>query len=93
MSERGRWVADRWAEWSDDDPAIARMREALRRSEPVQEAAGRAEAPEAESVHTPVPVRPDRESTRRDRIAALIQRTREGDFSAVETLRRLIDGT
>lgn len=86
-----RWVAD---PWSDDDPAIRRMRDVLRGPEAVQDAPGRPEPAAVESEPTPEPVRPSEESTaRRGRIADLVARVQAGDLSAVDILRRLIDGT
>jgi hypothetical protein len=66
--------------WSDDDPAIVRMRVAL--------ALRPTEEPGRPEPQAAVP----NGSTRRERIAALVQRIESGDLSAVATLRELLVG-
>jgi hypothetical protein len=73
---RARWFVDIWDE---DDPAVARMREAL--APRPTEAPERPEAPEAVPDVT----------TRRERIAALVRRIEVGDLSAVAMLRELLE--
>jgi hypothetical protein len=66
--------------WSDDDPAIARMRAALALQptpEPSERPEARGDAPDAAAP--------------RERIAALVQRIETGDVSAVATLRELLE--
>jgi hypothetical protein len=72
---RHRWFVD---VWDDDDPAIARMREALalRPVEPPRQPEAPGEAPDG--------------ATRRERVSALVQRIENGDLSAVATLRELM---
>jgi hypothetical protein len=72
---RARWFVD---VWDQDDPAVVKMREALalRPTEPP----GRPETPEAAPDAT----------TRRERVAALVQRIQAGDLSATATLRQLL---
>lgn len=75
---RARFFVDLW---DDDDPAITRMREALA-LQPTPEPPGRPEAPEAAAAADA--------TTRRERVAALVQRIEAGDLSAVATLRQLL---
>jgi hypothetical protein len=76
--------------WSDDDPAVARMREALalRAVEPAPDAR---DAIRVDDVTTPEPDEAPALPTRRERIAALVARVSAGDLSAVDLLRRLLD--
>lgn len=70
--------------WSDDDPAISRMREALKRPEPP-------ETPEVAPEATPEPVAPpDESSVRRRRISELVARLKAGDYSARAQLEDLL---
>ena len=74
-------------QWSDDDAAIKRMREALRAAET---APGRPEPIEAEpSSCEPDPALP--EPSKQARVSQLVARIRAGDLSAVDALRRLIE--
>lgn len=66
--------------WSDDDPAIVRMREALALRPP--------EALEATETPDPGPAAVE---TRRERVAALLARVRAGDRTATGLLRSLIE--
>jgi hypothetical protein len=71
----GRW---RWLdEWDDDDPALARMREALTPREAIT-------APDAPEPVVAAPLDTAEE------IAALTARIRAGDRSVVDRLRRLL---
>jgi hypothetical protein len=79
---RRTWVYDPWA---DDDEAIVRMRDALA-LEPTPEPV------EAEPKPAPIPEPVAPEETKRGRVAELVARVQAGDLSAVEMLRRLIDG-
>jgi hypothetical protein len=76
-------------EWDPNHPAIRRMQDALA-LQPVQEAPQRPEPAEVESEPTPEPAAVP-ESSRRQRIQDLIQRSRNGDLSATDILRRLLD--
>lgn len=90
MPERRRSAWSALADdWSDDNPAIVRGREALQR---LQEAPGRPEAIDVESTPTSEPVAAPDGFSRRERIAQLIARVQSGDLSAVEALRNLLDG-
>jgi hypothetical protein len=86
---RRTWVADIW---SDDDPAMRRMRDALALAptpEPVQDAAQRPDPADVASVATPAPA--PAEAPRENPVAALVRRVQAGDLSAVDMLRRLLD--
>ena len=80
-------------EWSDDHPAIARMRDALALQptpEPAQDAPRAEQPPTVESNPTSAPVEAPEES-KRGRIGELIARVQAGDLSAIEALRRALD--
>lgn len=76
--------------WSDDDPAIRRLRDALAlRPADVRgraDYAGVAADPTEDAVASLDP------ATRRERVAVLVRRIKDGDLSAVEPLRRLLIG-
>lgn len=80
---RSRWFVDIW---SDDDPAVARMREARALTSPL-------EAAPPEPAPDPIPPMPERldPEVKRSRIAELLARIQAGDLSASEMLRRLLD--
>jgi hypothetical protein len=65
--------------WSEDDPAVTLMRDALA-LRPVEEPS----RPEA-SADTRLDA-----TTRRERIAQVVRRIEAGDLSAVDTLRELL---
>jgi hypothetical protein len=77
-------------EWSDDDPAIRRLRDAHARW--LMDASGRADDAAVAAVSTEDEVAPIDPATRRERIAVLVRRIKDGDQSAVEPLRRLLFG-
>src|SRR5262245_22926277 len=87
-----RYVADLWAEWSYDEPAIRRTREALARaaSQPPQDAPTGPET--AEAVATPATAPEPATEASRGRVAQLVADVRAGDRAATEVLRRLLDG-
>lgn len=73
--------------WDDDDPAIRLMRQAhalLPPPEPVERPRT------AETAQAAPPEPPPVDRTRRERVAALLERVRAGDLSAVESLRRIL---
>jgi hypothetical protein len=84
MSEpRRRWFVDIW---DDDDPALARMRDALAPRPVAAPGAGGLPVVAPESTPTP-----DRSAVeRRSRVASLVQRIKAGDLSAVDLLRELL---
>lgn len=74
----------RFDEWSDNDPAISRMREALERPRTLDSA-------EVAPDSTPATGRPAEESLdRRARIAGLRDRLRLGDTSVIHELKELL---
>jgi hypothetical protein len=70
-------------EWSDDDPAIRRLRDALA-LRLVDAGVAAASTEDAGASLDP--------ATRRERIAGLVYRLKDGDLSTVEPLRRLLPG-
>lgn len=85
-------------EWDPDYPALARTREAIASSpatlvdapQTASQAPGRPEPVEVVSEPSTEYSAPPRTSDRR-RVGELVQRVRDGDLSAVELLRRLLD--
>jgi hypothetical protein len=77
-------------EWSDDDPAIRRLRDALALR--LVDARGRAVDAGVAADSTEDPVASLDPATRRERVASLVRRLEDGDQSAVEPLRRLLPG-
>jgi hypothetical protein len=78
--------------WSEDDPAIVRMREALA-LRPAISAQGRANDAGATSEVTRDADPASERATRRERVAALVRRPEAGDTSTVDALRRLLSST
>jgi hypothetical protein len=76
--------------WSDDDPAIRRVRDAHARW--LVDARGRADDAAMSADSTEDDVASLDAATRRDRVASLVRRVKDGDLSAVELLRRLLFG-
>jgi hypothetical protein len=77
-------------EWSDDDPAIRRVRDAHARW--LVDARGRAEEARVAADSIEDDVASLDPATRREHIAGLVRRVKDGDLSAVEPLRRLLFG-
>jgi hypothetical protein len=77
-------------EWSDDDPAIRRLRDAHARW--LVDARGRADDAAMSADSTEEDAASIDAATRRDRVASLVRRVKDGDLSAVELLRRLLFG-
>jgi hypothetical protein len=75
-------------EWSDDDPAIRRLRDAHARW--LVDARGRADDAAMSADSTEEDAASIDAATRRDRVASLVRRVKDGDQSAVELLRRLL---
>lgn len=72
--------------WSDDDPAIARMREALERPRTPEPA-------EVAPASAPEPIAPpDESSARHRRISELIARLNAGDHGVCQELEDMISG-
>lgn len=96
MTDRpSRW---RFDIWSDDDPAVRRVREAI--------ASSPAMAADAPQTAQDAPQRPERvevaadtapeyheppEAVRRGRVSELVQRVRDGDLGAIAALREILD--
>ena len=78
-------------EWSDDDPAIRRLRDAL--AIRLVDARERVAAAGVSADSTEDDVASLDPETRRERIAVLVRRIKDGDQSAVEPLRRLLAET
>lgn len=75
-------MSDPWSEWSEDDPAVRRLSDALRRPpQPVE----RPQTAPAEPMQLPAPL------SRRERISQLLARVRGGDLSAADSLREALD--
>jgi hypothetical protein len=75
-------------EWSDDDPAIRRLRDALALR--LVDARERADDAGVAADSSEDDVASLDDATRRERVAALVERIKDGDLSAVEPLRRLL---
>jgi hypothetical protein len=75
-------------EWSDDNPAIRRLRDAHARW--LVDARGRADDAAMSADSTEEDAASIDAATRRDRVASLVRRVKDGDQSAVELLRRLL---
>ena len=80
MPSKWLHIADRW---DDDDPAIQRMRDALALQAAPRTAQNAPQRPPTVEVAS---------VSRHEAIGQLVRRIRSGDLSAVELLRRLIDG-
>lgn len=78
--------------WDENDPALRRLREAIAPRQPVPDAPGQAEPVEAVSEPTEPIAEPPSIPRRRDHIGELVARVRNGDLSAVDMLRKLLDG-
>jgi hypothetical protein len=78
-------------EWSDDDPAMRRVRDAHARW--LMDARGRADDAAVAAVSTEEDVASLDAATRRDRVPSLVRLVKDGDLSAVEPLRRLLAAT
>ena len=91
-SLRGRTMS-KWRhvdEWSDDDPAIRRLRDAYARW--LMDARGRADDAAVAAVSTEDDVAPIDPATRREHIVVLVRRLKDDNLSAIEPLRRLLPG-
>ena len=75
-------------EWSDDDPAIRRLRDAHARW--LMDVRRRADDAGVAADSTEDAAASLDPATRRERIAVLVRRIKDGDQSAVEPLRRLL---
>lgn len=87
MSRLGR-VLDLWSEWRDDDPAIIRGRG----PRPVTDGPGESNAPGVAPMSIPTPPPSLDVAEKRARIEAFVARIQAGDLTAVDELRRLLDG-
>lgn len=81
-------VLDIWAAWSDDDPAV-RMG---RGPQSAPDGPGEPAAPELAQIPAPQPPPALTVAEKRARVEACVARIRSGDLTAVEELRRLLDG-
>ena len=73
--------------WSEDDPAVRRMRDALRAAQ-----SGPAEPePDSQASASIAGHGPPPGPSRRARVSQLIARIRAGDVSAIDALRELVD--
>lgn len=96
MTDRpSRW---RFDIWSDDDPAVRRVREAIASSpamaadapQTAQDAPERPFDIEVAPDPTPEPVEAPA-AERQGRVSELVQRVRDGDLGAIAALREILD--
>ena len=78
-------------EWSDDDPAIRRLRDSLARR--LADTPGRLDDALLTADSSADAVASLDRASRRERIALLVRRIEAGDMSAVEPLRGLLAAT
>ena len=78
-------------EWSDDDPAIRRLRDSLARR--LVDTPGRLDDAGLTADSSEDAVASLDPASRRERIAFLVRRIEAGDMSAIEPLRRLLAAT